>query len=77
MFGSSTLENHGKRNIGLRTTRNSNHCAVLLGVTMSGENLPPFIVFTAPGTRDGHIAFTSKQATTFPVGIKYAFEPKA
>jgi hypothetical protein len=54
MFGSKTLATRGERTIGLRTTGNSNRCTVLLGVTMSGEKLPPFIVFT--GTRDGRIS---------------------
>jgi hypothetical protein len=79
MFGSKTLATRGERTIGLRTTGNSNRCTVLLGVTMSGEKLPPFIVFT--GTRDGRISrqlgLLDNNQQLFPVSIKYACQPKA
>jgi hypothetical protein len=46
---------------------------------MSGEKLPPFIVFT--GARHGRIArqlgLLDNNHQLFPVGIKYACQPKA
>ena len=55
------------------------HCTVLFGVIMSGEKLSPFIVLT--GTKDGHIArqmgLLDSNQQLFPVGIKYACQPKA
>ena len=79
IFGSTTLANRGERTIGLRTTGNSNRCTVLLGVTMSGEKLPPFIVFT--GTRDGCIArqlrLLDNNQLLFLVSIKYSCQPNA
>ena len=79
MFRSTTLENRGERTIGLRTTGNSNSCTVLLGVTMSDEKMPPFILVT--GIRDGRIArqlgLLGNNQQLLPVGIKYACQPKA
>ena len=50
---SSTLSQRGERSISVQGTGSSSRCTALLGVTLSGEKLPPFIVFT--GTRNGRI----------------------
>ena len=50
---STTLSQRGLRTISVRGTGSSYRCTALLGVTMSGEKLPAFIVFT--GTRNGRI----------------------
>ena len=46
---------------------------------MSDEKLAPFLVFT--GTRDGHITrhlgLLDNNQQIFPVGMKYACQPKA
>ena len=45
LFGSFTLENmEWARTIGMKTSGTPGHCTVLLGVTRSGEKVPPFIV---------------------------------
>ena len=78
MSGSRTLATRGERTIGLRTTGYLNRSTVLLGVTMSGEKLPPIVVFT--GTRYGRIArqlgLLDNNKNLFLVGIKYACQPK-
>ena len=53
MPSTTTLAQRGERTISVRGTGSSYRCTALLGVTMSGEKLPPFIVFT--GTRNGRI----------------------
>ena len=50
---SITLSRRGQRTISVRGTGSSYRCTALLGVTMTGEKLPAFIVFT--GTRNGRI----------------------
>jgi hypothetical protein len=45
MIGSLTLVGQGSRTVSLRSTGSSSRCTVLLGVTLSGEKLPPFIIF--------------------------------
>jgi len=40
-----TLADKGSRTVSVRTSGSSNRCTVLLGVTLSGEKLPPFIMF--------------------------------
>ena len=43
MTGAITLVNRGTRTISVRTSGSSSPCTILLGVTMSGEKLPPFM----------------------------------
>jgi len=45
MTGSSTLEIQGQHTISIQNTGSSQHCTVLLGVTMDGQKLPPLIIF--------------------------------
>ena len=47
------MEKHGARTIGMKISGTSGRCTVLLGVSLSREKLPPFIVFK--GTSDGQI----------------------
>ena len=54
-YGSLTLEKCGAGTIGImKTSGTSGRCTLPLGVTLSGEMLPPFIVFK--GTSDGQIS---------------------
>jgi hypothetical protein len=46
----TTLSGHGERNSGCATTGSSTRCTVLLGVTMDGEKLPPFIIYKGENT---------------------------
>jgi transposase-like protein len=41
----TTITGHGGRTIGCATTGSSARCTILLGVTMDGEKLPPFIIY--------------------------------
>ena len=45
MIGSISLADQGSRTVSLRSTGSFSRCTVLLGVTLSGEKLPPFIIF--------------------------------
>ena len=54
MTGSVTLANQGSRTVSLRSSGSSARCTVLLGVTLSGQKLPPFIIFK--GMPNGRIA---------------------
>jgi DDE superfamily endonuclease len=54
MIGPLTLAYQGSRTVSLRSTGSSSHCTVLLGVTLSDEKLPPFIIFK--GKPNGQIA---------------------
>jgi hypothetical protein len=46
-----TLANPGEKMIGCAVTGSANRCTVLLACTMSGEKLPPCIIFKGEGTR--------------------------
>ena len=75
MTGAITLANRGSRTISVRTSGSSSRCSVLLGVTMSGEKLPPFIVFK--GKPNGRIAREWTGTTEFPNSCFYSVQEKA
>jgi hypothetical protein len=50
-----TLANRGHRTIGQAVTGSVNRCTVLLTVTMSGEKLPPNIIFKGKDTRGSRV----------------------
>jgi hypothetical protein len=51
MTSATILAHQGKRTVSIRNTGSSQRCTVLLGVTMDGQKLPPFIIFKGkPGS---------------------------
>ena len=75
MIGSITLADQGSRTVSLRSTGSSSRCTVLLGVTLSGEKLPPFIIFK--GKPNGQIACEWTGTTEYPSTSIYAVQDKA
>ena len=45
MTQATTLEIQGQHTVSIRNTGSTQHCTVLLGVTMDGQKLPPLIIF--------------------------------
>ncbi len=45
MIGPTTLDNFGVKTVTITGRGASARCTVLLGVTITGEKLPPFIIF--------------------------------
>ena len=54
MVGSITLSDQGSRTVSVKSSGTSARCSILLGVTMDGNKLPPFVVFK--GRQGGRIA---------------------
>ncbi len=54
MIGPTTLDNVGVKTVTITGTDTSARCTVLLGVTLTGEKLPPFIIFK--GIPNGRVA---------------------
>ena len=75
MIDSITLANQGSRTVRLRSTGSSSHCPVLLEVTISGEKLPPFIIFR--GKSNGKTAFKWTGTTENPSTSIYTVQDKA
>ena len=75
MTGAITLANRGTRTISVRTSGSSSRCTILLGISMSGEKLPPFIVYK--GKPNGRIAREWTGTTDFPNSAIYAVQDKA
>jgi len=77
MAGLLTLEKCGARTIGMKTSGTSVCCTVLLGVTLSGDKLPPVIVFK--GTSDARISrqLAINPPNEFPVSVKHSCQARA
>ena len=56
----------------VKTTGSSARCTVLLGVTMDGRKLPPYIIYK--GSSNGRIV---REFATYPTGQFYACQTKA
>jgi hypothetical protein len=77
-----TLANRGDKTIGCDVTGSANRCTVLLACTMSGENLPPYIIFKGKDTRGSHVwkefSTEAKWAEPgYPKESLFAFQDKA
>jgi hypothetical protein len=76
-----TLTNRGNRMIGQLVTGSVNRCTVLLDVAMSGEKLPPYIIFHGKDTKGHRVwrEFMTTQARTkcgYPEEAFCAVQPK-
>ena len=63
----TTLAARGSRSVSVKTTDSSARCTVLLGVTMDGRKLPPYIIYK--GSSNGRIV---REFATYPTGQFYA-----
>jgi hypothetical protein len=77
-----TLSNRGDRTIGQAVTGSVNSCTVLLAVKMSGEKLPPYIIFKGKDTRGSRVwkEFATTEARSkfgYPEEAFYAVQSKA
>ena len=76
MVGSSTLETMGRRTISIKSSGSSNRCTALLGVTMDGTKLPPFIIFKGKETGRVIKEFTSEKHD-YATSVFYTVQEKA
>jgi hypothetical protein len=82
LISGATLAGYGERTIGCAATGSSNRCIVLLGVTMDGEKLPPFIIFKGANTPRSKItkefdSVKSRGKCGYPKGMFYTVQAKA
>jgi transposase-like protein len=77
MVGTTTLASRGSRTIAIKTTGSPNRCTVLLAVTMSGQKLPPFVIFK--GKHNGRImrSFANNNNPNFPISQRYTCQENA
>jgi hypothetical protein len=77
-----TLANRGDKTSGCAVTGSANRCTVLLSCTMSGEKLPPYIIFKVKDTRGSRVwkeFFTEAKRAEhgYPEDSLYAVKDKA
>ena len=64
-----TLTKRGSRTVAVRGSGSTSRCTLMLGVSMDGRKLPPYIVFK--GEKKGRIAgeFNNSQVHGYPEGV--------
>jgi transposase-like protein len=75
MVGSTTLANRGSRTVSIKSSGTSARCSIILGVTMDGQKLPPFIIFK--GKVNGRIRREWTGNTEYPSSSFYAVQEHA
>jgi hypothetical protein len=74
MTGKITLADCRDWTVSAMSTGCTNRCTVLLGATMSGKMLPPFIVFV--GSKTGRIVREWKGSSQYPQSCLYTVQQK-
>jgi hypothetical protein len=69
-----TLEESGTRSVGVKPSGSMNRCTVLLGCTMGGKMLQPFVVFV--GKKSGRLPCKWTGQTDFPTSCVYTVQEK-
>jgi hypothetical protein len=76
LVSGTTLAGRGDPTVACATTGSSNRCTVMLGVTMDGEKLPPFVIFKGANTSHSKImkefdSVESRSKFGYPKGMFY------
>jgi DDE superfamily endonuclease len=75
--GRLTLANKGDKTINATGTGSSQRCTVVLAATLSGEKLPPFVIFKGtPGAR-GNSVERELETFGYPTSCTFAVQEKA
>ena len=75
---SVTLERVGTRTVSLRSTKSCKRATVILAVTLSGEKLPPFVIFAGKRKARIHRQVTVQAAERgFPGDVLYSVQENA
>jgi hypothetical protein len=82
LVSGARLAGRGDCTVAWATTGSSNRCTVMLGVTMDGEKLPPFVIFKGANTPRSKIMkeFDSAESRSkfgYPEGMFYTVQAKA
>jgi transposase-like protein len=82
LVSGATLAGCGDRTVACTTTGSYNRCTIMLGVTMDGEKLPPFVIFKGANTPRSKImkefdSVESRSTFGYPEGMFYTVQAKA
>jgi Ni/Co efflux regulator RcnB len=67
----------GKITIGIKVAKSSQRCTVMLGCSMTGEKVPPFVIFAGADTKNGVIRKQIANKTGLPQSMEYQVQKKA
>ena len=72
-----TYAQRGSRTVSVKSVNSSSRCTAMLGGSMSGKKLPPFIIFKGTNKASGHIRREVREGVDYPEGIEYGVQEKA
>ncbi len=72
-----TYAPRGSRTVSIKGANSSSRCSVMQGASMSGEKIPPFLIFKGKNTRSGHIKRELEKKDGLPEDMEYGVQEKA
>ncbi len=73
----STYAPRGSRTVSIKGADSSSRCTVMLGASMTGKKLPPFLIFRGKNERTGHIKRELAKRDGYPDDMEYGVQQKA
>ncbi len=73
----STYAPRGSKTVSIRGADSSSRCTIMLGVSMTGKKLPPFVIFKGKNVRTGHIKREITRRDGYPEGMEFGVQEKA
>jgi hypothetical protein len=70
----STYAPRGSRMVAIKGADSSSRCTVMLGASISGEKLPPFLIFKGKNNRSGHIKRELDKKNGLPEEMEYGVQ---
>ena len=64
-----TYAQRDSRTVSVKSVNSSSRCTAMLGGSMSGKKLPPFIIFKGANNVSGHICCEVQERVDYPEGI--------
>jgi transposase-like protein len=72
-----TYAPRGSRTVAIKGSDSSSRCTVMLGASMAGEKLPPFLIFKGKNNRSGHIKRELNKKSGLPDQMEYGVQDRA
>jgi transposase-like protein len=73
----STYAPPGSRTVSIKGADSSSRCTVMLGASMAGKKLPPFLIFRGKNERTGHIKQEIARKEGYPEEMEYSVQERA
>ncbi len=73
----STYAPRGSKTVSIKGADSSSRCTIMLGASLTGKKLPPFVIFKGKNDRTGHIKRELARRDGYPDGIEFGVQGRA